>query len=309
MNLHLINLNYTLGIILWITFITSNAQDSATTDFSPLHKLEGFTQTYYYSPGQQERATNLALFLESAMRYFQDELDFTPEIKLYILAPRHWKQFAAKPLQDVYGFPHNIDKVRLAVAAEDNDFWRSFLPEVKSLPSDLAMRVRQAYGTPDGSYSMRPFFDLLALHEMAHSYTAQGGLNMQRHWMGELYVNSMLHTYIAENRPELLPALETFPDMVVAAGTAGYEFTSLEDFERLYPTLGMGPENYGWYQSKFHSAAKDIYNAGGEAVMLNLWSALKRHQEEMTDAQFTDMLRKEVHPSVAEVYENWDSTD
>jgi len=132
---------------------------------------------------------------------------------------------------------------------------------------------------------------------------------MHRYWMGELFVNIMLHTYIAEKRTELLPALETFPQMVVGGSTADYQFTSLEDFEKLYTTMGMGPKNYGWYQSKLHSAAKDIYNAAGRKVMSDLWKALKKHQEEMPDAEFANMLQSEVHPSVANVYLNWNKTD
>lgn len=289
----------------------SFAQGTAktTTEPFPLKELKGFTQTFYYSPGHEVRANNIAVFMENAGNYFQKEIRFTPKTSLYILAPQHWKDFAAKALHDVYGFPHNIDPVRLAIAAEDNNFWRSFLPPVDKLPPPMAAQVKNAYGKANGSYSMMPFFDLLALHETGHSYTAQAGLKMHRHWMGELFVNIMLHTYVAEKQPELLPALETFPNMVVGGGTAEYKFTSLKDFEELYPTLGMGPRNYGWYQSKFHSAAKDIYNTGGEKVLKALWKALKRHQDEMTDEEFVYMLKKEVHPSVANVYSNWNKTD
>ncbi|MBP9102445.1 MAG: hypothetical protein KBF82_01180, partial [Chitinophagaceae bacterium] len=111
--------------------------------------------------------------------------------------------------------------------------------------------------------------------------------------------------YVAEKHPELLPALEAFPNMVVGGSTSDYKFTSLEDFERLYATLGMGPKNYGWYQCKLHSAAKDIYNAGGKKVLKKLWKALKKHQEKMTDEEFVRMLKK-VHPSVADVCLKWD---
>ncbi len=97
--------------------------------------------------------------------------------------------------------------------------------------------------------------------------------------------------------------------MVVEAGTSEYKFTSLEDFEKLYATLGMGPKNYGWYQSKLHSAAKDIYNAGGKNVLKTLWEALKKHQEKMTDEELANMLKKEVHPAVANVYLEWDKTE
>jgi hypothetical protein len=285
----------------------SLAQDTIKTVTKPfpLESLNGFTQTYYYSPGHLERAKSIAGFMENAGNYFQKEIEFTPKTTIYILAPQDWKAVAAKPLLEVYGFPHNIDDARLAIAAEDNDFWRSFLPPVDKLPPTMAAQVAKAYGKQDGSHSMMPFFDLLALHEMGHSYTSQAGLKMHRYWMGELFVNIMLHTYVAKKQPELIAALETFPDMVVGAGTAEYKFTSLEDFERLYPTLGMGPKNYGWYQCKLHAAAKAIYNAGGSEVMKKLWKALKKHQEEMTDKEFTDMLYKEVDPSVADVYLKW----
>ncbi len=284
----------------------SLAQDSTVpTDSSPLEELKGYSQTYYFSPGQEERAKSIAVFMENAGIYFQEEIGFKPITTLFILAPQHWKDYAAKPLQDVYGFPHNVDKGRLVIAAEDNDFWRSFLPPVDQLPAPIAAQVKEAYGKPDGSFSMMPFFDLLALHEMGHSYTAQAGLKMQQYWMGELFVNIMLHTYIAEKQPERLSALEAFPNMVVAGGTSEYKFTTLEDFEKLYVTLGMGPRNYGWYQCKFHSAAKDIYNTGGKNVLKQLWTALKLHQENLTDEEFVTMLKKEVHPSVANVYLNW----
>ena len=300
----------TCALILLFFCNVSFAQEKSgiAKETSGLDSLMGYTQTYYYSPGHEKRANHIATFLEKAGHFFQEEIKFIPITQLYILAPQHWKAVAATPHQKNYGFPHNIDHLRLAIAAEDNEFWRSFLPPVDQLPASLAAEIAKAYGKADGTYSMMPFFDLLALHEFGHSYTAQAGLKMQRYWMGELFVNIMLHTYVAEMQPELLPALETFPNMVVGAGTADYTYTSLEDFEKLYQSLGMGPKNYGWYQSKLHSAAKDIYNAGGKEVLGKLWKALKKHQDNLTDAAFVNMLKKEVHPSVANVYLNWNKT-
>lgn len=306
---HLKSILFTFVSFLLFNF--SFAQDTtrtSTNTFLP-EELKEFTQTFYYSSGQQERARSIAVFMESAGNYFQQEIGFTPKATLYILAPKDWKFAAAQPLQNVYGFPHNVDSGRLVIAAEDNDFWRSFLPPVDKLPPAIAAQITKAYGKPDGTYSMMPFFDLLALHEMGHSYTSQARLKMHRYWMGELFVNIMLHTYVAEKQAQLLPALEAFPNTVIAAGTAEYKFTSLEDFEKLYPTLGMGPKNYGWYQCRLHSAAKDIYNAGGKNVLNKLWDALKKHQEEMTDEEFINMLNKEVHSSVANVYLKWNEAD
>lgn len=296
-----------LAVILLSHCCISTAQraDSVAPAPSALYELEGFTQTFYYSPEHLVRAIEIASLVEHAGIFFQNEIKFTPSIEMYILAPIHWSDIAAGPLKNVYGFPHNIDHVRLAVAAEDNEFWRSFLPPVDQLPPVLAAQITAAYGKADGTFSMMPFFDLLALHEMGHSYTEQAGLKMHRKWMSELFVNIMLHTYIAEMQPHLLPALETFPDMVIQGGTTEYTYTSLEDFERLYESLGMSPKNYGWYQCMLHSKAKEIYNEGGKSVLHKLWKALKTHRNDMNDEEFLQILKDEVHPAVADVYEKW----
>ena len=57
---------------------------------------------------------------------------------------------------------------------------------------------------------------LLALHELGHAFHQQGGLKMHRNWMGELFCNILLHTYIAENEPEQLPALTVLPKTEVS---------------------------------------------------------------------------------------------
>lgn len=298
----------TIAILLLVSSIL-NAQNfkNQGKENSDLEQLKGYTQTYYFSPGCEERAKNIAEFMENAAVYFETELEFTPKTTLFILAPQHWKKYATFP---IYGMPHNIDYYRLAIASEDNPFWKSFLPSLENLPLALVERINNSYRKTDGSYSMQPFFDLLALHEMGHSYHEQAGLKMQRKWISELFVNIMLHTYVAEMQPELLPALETFPEMVIGAGSSEYRYTSLKDFEEKYDDTGQGmtAKNYGWYQSNLHHAAKQIYNAGGKMVLLKLWNALKKHQEDMDNEKLVEILKKEVHPSVANVYLNWNKS-
>lgn len=300
-----------ISIVVTMAFLflgnASFAQDSLKSKeiASNLSALNGFTQIFYYSPQYEKRANDIAIFIEDAGKYFQQQIKFTPKTKLYILGPEHWKDFAAQPVKEMYGFPHNPDKESLVIAVVDNDFWRSFLPPIGQLPPNLAVQVTKAYGKPDGSHSMMPFFDLLALHELGHSYTSQAKVKTQRHWLEELFVNIMLHTYVAENQPELLLALETFPNMVVGAGASEYKYTSLQDFEKLYTTMGMGAKNYGWYQTKLHVAAKNIYNVAGKKLLPKLWEALRKHPELMTDEELVNMLKSEVDPSVANVFVEW----
>ena len=277
----------------------------AQEKFLQLIKLNGYSQVYYVSPGNEKRVKEIAIRTDNATKYYKELFGFQPKTELFILAPKHGSLAAAKPLLNVYGFPHNVTKERLVVASEDNDFWSSFTPPLAQLPPAIAARVKKAYGKEDGIISMQPFFDLLAIHELGHPFHQQGGLKMQRHWMGEFFVNLMLHTYVAEKEPALLPALETWPEMTIAGGSKEFAYTNLEDFERLYPTLGMGPRNYGWYQAHLHHAAKRVYDACGKTAVVKLWNALKKNQEELGDAAFAEMLQKEVDPAVADVYLKW----
>lgn len=265
-----------------------------------LMELKGFSIKAYYSPGHEERARVIVARCEKTILYVNGLVNFKPNVSIYILNPEHWKKFATS---DPYGMPHFSDEKTLIIAAEDNPYWRSFIPPLEQLPAELASKIRKAYTNKDGNLSMMAFFDLLALHELGHAFHFQGDLTMQRLWMQELFCNIMLHTYIAENEPQNLPALEVFPEMVVAAGTAGYKFTTLTDFETVY--ANMDPKNYGWYQCRLHVAGKKIYDAGGKSAFINLWTALKRNKEKMTDEQFASFLSKKVHKEVADVQTKW----
>lgn len=274
--------------------------ESTAQTFEGLTDLKDHSQEVYYSPGHETRAKEIAARCDRAVAYYNKMLGFKPSTKLFILGPDEWKKYATVP---IYGMPHYSDSATLVIASEDNPFWKSFLPPLDVLPAALAENVKKVYTTKEENLSAMAFFDLLALHELGHGFHVQGGLKMQRLWMQELFVNIMLHTYIAENEPDLLPALETFPQMVIGAGSSEYEHTSLADFEKLYSN--MNPKNYGWYQCRLHYAAKLIYEAGGKDVLLKLWTVLKTNKEKLTDEQFAKVLKSNVHPSVADVLTKW----
>lgn len=289
------------NIISLLLFVSLLINENITAQtFEGLVDLKGHGQEIYYSPGHEARAKEIATRCDKAVVYFNKMLGFKPSTKLFILGPDEWKKYGDFP---VYGMPHYPDSLRLVIASEDNPFWKSFLPPLDVLPAALAENVKKAYTTKEGNLSAMAFFDLLVLHELGHGFHEQAGLTMQRLWMQELFVNIMLHTYIAENEPNQLPALETFPQMVIGAGSAEYKHTSLADFERLYDN--MDAKNYGWYQCRLHYAAKLIYDAGGKEVVLKLWNALKNNKEKLTDEQFAELLKTKVHQTVADVMLKW----
>lgn len=272
--------------------------------YDKLQSLSGSAVTTFYSEGFKSRAQQTATRLEKVMTYYQEMLGFKPVVTVLLLNKADWPLYTKFP---VYGMPHYNDDATLVVAADDNDFWRSFL-NVKELPEEIRLQAEKVYGLPEKTVSMQAFFDLLAIHELGHAFHMQGKLQVQRKWMGELFCNILLHTYIAEKEPEQLPALTLFPRIVVNGGVKNYRFTSLTDLEERYDEIGQQhPQNYGWYQCRWHAAAADIYDADGKVVMQRLWNTLKSKQEKMNDTDFAELLHNHVSKTVADVLRRWEA--
>lgn len=286
------------SLLLILLCPTVNAQR-----FQQLTPFTSETMQVYHSAGQENRAKEIIPRVEKAIEFHQQLVNFKPEVIVLILAKADWSSYTSFP---VYGMPHYSDDKTLIVAAEDNAFWQSFLPPLEQLPPGLRTQVEKAYSMPDGRISMQPFFDLLALHELGHAFHFQGGLQMQRKWMGELFCNILLHTYVAENEPGQLPALTVFPNMVIGNGTSEYKYTSLRDIEERYEEIGMQhAKNYGWFQSRWHKAAGDIYDAAGNNVVPKLWTAFKNQQQKLSDDELIPFLENAVHECLADVMRKW----
>jgi hypothetical protein len=293
------------GIFLLAVFLMVIQTVSAQPGES-LKNKSGHSVQLFYSDGLEPRATQLVMRVDKAMAYYTALLGFKPEVSLFVLSPGDWNKYSSMGL--VYGMPHYDDKKKaLFVAAGNNALWMSFIPPLDKVPAPLREQITGVYTLSDGSVSMEPFFDLLALHELGHAFHFQGGLNMQRLWFGELFVNIFLHTYIAEREPEALPALTVFPRMVVELGAGEYKYTSLTDVESRYVEVGRDhPKNYGWYQSRWHLEAGKIYDEAGTAAIGNLWIALKNKKEKLNDAEFLAFLTDSSVPSIVAVIQNWD---
>jgi hypothetical protein len=288
-------------VLLAIMALTFN---SSAQSFENLNHLPGHHLKTYYSDGSMAQAENMANRCDRVMSFYASILQFEPSVTLLVLSPADWTKYTEFP---VYGMPHYDDAQILIVASEDNDFWKSFIPAMEKLPSDLAKEISTTYASKDGELTMRDFFDLLAIHELGHAFHIQGGLKMQRKWMGELFANIFLHTYIAEKESDLLPALTVFPKMVVSSiNKEDLKFTTLEELESNYGLLGQQfPQNYGWYQCRWHMAAGDIYDAGGIKAFNALWYELQKEKEQLDDAAFLLLLSTKVDQSVANVPLNW----
>lgn len=293
---------FTWLIVLGIFFSQSKTYAQS---YEKLNHLKGYQTAVYFSTGTEAKAKRMAKQLDKVIAFYNLHLQFKPSVTLLVLSPGDWSTYTKFPF---YGMPHYTSNKTLVVASEDNDHWKSLVPAFDKIPKAYAKLVTESYSDKRGGLTMEPFFDLLAIHELGHAYHNQGSLVMQRRWMGELFPNILLHTYIAENEPQLLPALTTFPKMVVATTKkSALKYTTLEELEVNYNVIGPEyPENYGWYQCRWHIAAGEIYDAGKIQVLKNLWNTLKAQKDILNDADLSELLKIKVGKSVADVQLNWD---
>ena len=292
-----------ISVILFLIFILPPVNFFAQ-DYDGLVALNGYKTKVYFSSGNDERAKIVAARMDNVLNFYNDLINFEPEVTMLIFNPVDWPKFTDFP---VYGMAHYMGNKTLVIASENNDFWDSFIPPLDQLPKELADKIKSTYVDENGELSMQPFFDLLAIHELGHAYHFQAGLNMQRMWMGELFCNILLHTYIAENESEELPALTVFPQMVIAGGKEGYKYTQLNDIEERYAEIGQQhPQNYGWFQCRWHSSAADIYDEGETDTLIKLWHALSNQHEKLNDEELATFLSEQVHKGVADVMLKWD---
>ena len=281
-------------------------QSAKTQQLDSLRQIKSPDALIYFSAGQDQRASAIAIQINNSLAYFSKLLKYKPEVTLLVLNTTDWKKFASP--QAIYGMPHfNAEKKTLYVAAEDNPFWRSFLPPLDKINPQLAQQIKNTYKNNDGEVSMQGFFDLLAIHELGHAFHLQKGVNMQRSWMGELFVNILLHTYIAEKEPALLPALTLFPKMVLASGSSEFKFTRLQDVHEHYQEIASKhPKNYGWYQCRWHSGAAEIYDAAGKKVGRQIWESLQGVDVTLSDEKLASVMESQVHKSVSDLIRNWE---
>jgi hypothetical protein len=232
----------------------------------------------YVSPGLEGDIAAVVGRIERAHRFYVDQLGIEPRVAVLILGPDDW---AARSNHPLYGMPNYRDG-NLVLAGEPNPFWTGLADLAIGEVPGARQRLAGAYADRDDTIDLSPFFDLLGVHELAHVFIEADGRVPSRFWVLELACNVLLHAYVVAEEPEQLPTLEAFP--AVLAGIAPSRFThrTLEDFERSY-AYDMDGANYGWFQTKFHVAAKQIYDVGGPSVTHGMWSALA--EEQSTDLE------------------------
>lgn len=222
--------------------------------------------TLLASPTYAQRAQELGRRLTAARRFFTRLFDTDVEqLRALVLDEPDWREHC--PFPD-YGMPFHQAPATLYAAAADNELWRSAMPDLATLPPPVVASLTAAYGEPDG-FSARRFFDLLAVHELAHLFAHQGQLRFPRRWLTELFCNLALHAFVETEEPTQLSALETLPEVVAAIPVELLPHHTLADWEELLERVG--PLAFAWYQSRLHRAAATIYRSAGPESATAMW--------------------------------------
>ncbi|MGH2410999.1 MAG: hypothetical protein ACRDGS_11610, partial [Chloroflexota bacterium] len=84
-----------------------------------------------------------------------------------------------------------LSRGNLIVAGERSSFWQEQVELLRVSPG--WEEARQVYGDGQGGLNLALFFDLIAVHELAHAFEWQGSVRFPRHWLKEFFATSCLH--------------------------------------------------------------------------------------------------------------------
>ena len=212
-------------------------------------------------------------------------LDHRPPVEVVVLSEADWP---AKGRAELYGLPNAGEGV-LVVAGTEVQWWSS----LGALAGDAGQaEVAQVYAGPDGVVSLAGFFDLVAVHEVAHLFGDNEDA-FPRRWLSELFANLCLHAWVERIAPEHLPVLVTLPRLTAGAPATDIQYQTRAEFEELYSAVG-GP-NYVWYEFRLQVEAAELYAAGGEEAVRRLFEAFRVGPGHVpSDDAELDALRKSI---------------
>jgi hypothetical protein len=304
-NFHFLSINKKGLFNLFLIFLTIflftavQAQDSEPPEKIRelgLSTLKGEV-TVYYSEGYSKRAAYLQDLAEAASRFFEkpEILGVKVDLHLAVLDPADWAKFTKLP----YGIAHILPKPPTAIlaASADNVIARRILME-KDQVSKVTLK---ALDELDISFNeaAATFVDLIGFHEMGHIYAHHHGSHPwpEQKWLGEFVATYLAYAYMKENQPKLAKLWKTMNDHSDVRTAAKH--TTLADFERLY--LGVGGDNYGWYQARFQQKVEEIYAKAGISFM----QALKKSLAENPGTSKDDPFRLKELDTISKGFTTW----
>jgi hypothetical protein len=284
---------------------------------SGLVHLGGYPFEVRYSDGSLVRARASADVAADAYVYLSRLFSgVEPDIAVIVANRADWES------RQPYGLPFFNDddgQIRpgiVVMPAGSGDFWIEMGLDLREASSRGYTRLLATYPDGEGGLDLQPFFDLVTIHELGHAFEVLGDLRLPTFWLGEIFANLALHTFVASRQPESLNTLEVLPTVGAQSERLGARmraegYSTLEELEAHY-TGGddpMSPLNYVWYQCRWQRIAADIFNADGEDGLVRLWdvfhAADRLNAGEVTAASLAALLRTEVSDTLGRAVQDW----
>jgi hypothetical protein len=282
-----------------------------------LVQLSGYPFEVRYSAGSLTRAEASADVAANAYKYFSRLFSrFDPDIAIIVVDEAHWES------RQPYGLPYfndEDDQIRPGVVvmpAGSGDFWFAIVEDLhEATPSGYA-RLHSAYPDGSGGIDLQPFFDLITIHELGHAFEVLGDLRLPTFWLGEIFANLALHTFVATIQRHSLNTLEVLPAVGarsrrLGARMRGEGFSTLEDLEAHY-TGGedsMSPLNYVWYQYRWQRLVAQVFDSDGENALVRFWECFhavdRLDPGEVTTSSLAALLRAEVSETLGRAIQRW----
>jgi hypothetical protein len=284
---------------------------------SDLPSLGGHPFEVRYSEGSLARAKACAEVTADAYVYLSSILSqFAPDMSLVVADERDWPVDGPS-----YGMPFFSEERGerpgvLVMPAGSGDFWSSMARGIGDEPPSGYASLLAAYPDGAGGLELQPFVDLLTLHELGHSFEVLGGLQLPTFWMGELFANLALHTFVASRRPASMATLETFS--MVGAGSEPLArrmrdegYSTLDEFEAHYPgsDVPIGWLNYVWFQCRWQRLAATMFDADGEGALVRFWECFRAPDRvgspTATAASLAPLLARYVSETLGQAVRDW----
>jgi hypothetical protein len=282
-----------------------------------LAHLSGYPFEVRYSEGALIRARVAADVTAEAFDYLSGLFaGVEPDIAVIVADEGDWES------RQPYGLPFFNDdqgQVRpgiLVMPAGSGDFWRAMGEDLRETSKYGYARLRATYPDGAGGVNLQPFFDLVTIHELGHAFQVLGDLRLPTFWLGEIFANLTLHSFIATRRPDRLNTLEELSivgsqSRRLSARMRAEGYVTLEDLEVHY-TGGespMSPLNYVWYQYRWQRLAAKVFDVDGEDALIRLWNSF--HAVDRFDASpvatsaVAALLEDEVSPTLGRAIKEW----
>lgn len=229
-------------------------------DHLNLRIIDGDIKTYYVK-GYKETAESTLNLLKESIKFYEEVFDVRQSFALAVIDSNSWDKITQIP----YGLPF-VSGPPYIVCVPAN---------AKNILSEIILKAIEGYEL-NIQYGMSReeivnlFISLIGFHELGHIYASEYGISFPNKWTFEFAATYFAYTYLEQNFPGESEIWARVSEIL--ATELDPTHTSLNDFEEMY--VGVGVENYAWYQAVFMVRVMEVYRKQG----ITFLKKLKKHQ-------------------------------